>query len=548
MSNKLVRKSPDFWKDHNNVKEFLLRLKEKEQLDSWYDVSKQMFLDNGGSQIYKLYKGRSNLLKTIFPEEEWYEWKFKQATNGFWDKLENQRRYLEWLKHTQNIESWYNVETQIVHSNYGSGLLDRYNNSLIQLLKAVYTECEWHEWKFNRAPQGFWQSIENIKRYLDWLQITLGITNPHDLTYESIDQNNGSKLLQYYKTLFDLLSTVYPNVVQYEWKLTQVPKGFWSDRKNHRKYLEWLMKELHLDSVYKLTTTLINNNCGRGLLVEKYDGSLIKLVKAVYSDQEWYEWMFAQTSQGYWDDLDNQRTYVKWLMNKLNLTVEKLYKIDTQTCKSNYGGGFIGKYNNSIIKMANTLYPEIEWYEWMFTKAPQHFWETKSNCVRYLKWLVNKLNVETYYSLTYTILKENYGGGLIDRYTDSVYKMVSDIFPDKTWDKKKFYKSWSEEATKWLTGISEEQNILINHGGRDGYEFVIPNSQYKADGYCEQNNTIYEYHGCFWHGCPTCYIDREAINPVTKTTFQKLYENTLNKKKYIESLGYCYVERWSHEG
>lgn len=39
----------------------------------------------------------------------------------------------------------------------------------------------------------------------------------------------------------------------------------------------------------------------------------------------------------------------------------------------------------------------------------------------------------------------------------------------------------------------------------NGSEFVIPGTRYKADGYCEDNNTIYEFNGCFYHGCPTCY-------------------------------------------
>ena len=31
-----------------------------------------------------------------------------------------------------------------------------------------------------------------------------------------------------------------------------------------------------------------------------------------------------------------------------------------------------------------------------------------------------------------------------------------------------------------------------------------------------KNNTVYEFHGCFWHGCPKCFPNRNDINPKSK--------------------------------
>ena len=47
----------------------------------------------------------------------------------------------------------------------------------------------------------------------------------------------------------------------------------------------------------------------------------------------------------------------------------------------------------------------------------------------------------------------------------------------------------------------------IKHVGNGGEHYV----QYinaTVDGYCEDTNTIYQYHGCFWHGCESCYRNR----------------------------------------
>ena len=47
----------------------------------------------------------------------------------------------------------------------------------------------------------------------------------------------------------------------------------------------------------------------------------------------------------------------------------------------------------------------------------------------------------------------------------------------------------------------------IQHARNKG-EFRIPNSNYTVDGYDQATKTVYEFQGCFWHGCRTCYPNR----------------------------------------
>ena len=77
-------------------------------------------------------------------------------------------------------------------------------------------------------------------------------------------------------------------------------------------------------------------------------------------------------------------------------------------------------------------------------------------------------------------------------------------------------------------------SVKINHAQNIG-EFIIPNSRYKADGYAENINTIFEFHGDFWHGNPEVFHPYK-INKVAKKTFGNLYKATL-KKENIFSLG-----------
>lgn len=56
---------------------------------------------------------------------------------------------------------------------------------------------------------------------------------------------------------------------------------------------------------------------------------------------------------------------------------------------------------------------------------------------------------------------------------------------------------------------------------------------FTVDGYDEVKNTVYEFHGCYWHGCPICYTDRVTdIHPHhLDRTYATVYEQTLRREQ-----------------
>jgi len=103
-------------------------------------------------------------------------------------------------------------------------------------------------------------------------------------------------------------------------------------------------------------------------------------------------------------------------------------------------------------------------------------------------------------------------------------------------------RQYSLVSIQWLEYIGDLQHYLSSLHG----EYRIPKTNYKADGYCEKTNTIYEFHGDKWHGNPKLYKP-EDICPMNKLTYGELYEKTLKKKEYILSCGYKYVEMWESD-
>jgi len=106
-------------------------------------------------------------------------------------------------------------------------------------------------------------------------------------------------------------------------------------------------------------------------------------------------------------------------------------------------------------------------------------------------------------------------------------------------------KNFSYKQMKLLNLLSSNYKIYIQHAENEG-EYTISNSKYKADGYCKENNTIYEFHGDYWHGNPKIYNENK-VNKVNGKTFGELYNNTIKREKFIKDKGYNLVVIWERD-
>lgn len=103
----------------------------------------------------------------------------------------------------------------------------------------------------------------------------------------------------------------------------------------------------------------------------------------------------------------------------------------------------------------------------------------------------------------------------------------------------------SKISIEWLSYMEITYSVKISHAENRG-EYLIPNSRYKADGYSKTINTIFEFHGDFWHGNPKIY-NKTKINTRIGVTFGELYDNTIQKANYIKDNGYNLIEVWEND-
>jgi len=60
----------------------------------------------------------------------------------------------------------------------------------------------------------------------------------------------------------------------------------------------------------------------------------------------------------------------------------------------------------------------------------------------------------------------------------------------------------------WLEHVEQLDGVKINHA-RNGRECRLPElPPYSVFGYCSETRIMYEFLGCFWHGCVKCQTFR----------------------------------------
>ena len=117
-------------------------------------------------------------------------------------------------------------------------------------------------------------------------------------------------------------------------------------------------------------------------------------------------------------------------------------------------------------------------------------------------------------------------------------------------------------GTKWLEWEAQQRGIHIHHArcGHGGERHILGA---RVDGCYPETKTIFQFHGCFWHGCKQCYPDErkgfvqrktEQGNVITRRDSQgqpmkrkDAYGLTLQRTQFLRDSGYTVVEKWEHE-
>ena len=120
--------------------------------------------------------------------------------------------------------------------------------------------------------------------------------------------------------------------------------------------------------------------------------------------------------------------------------------------------------------------------------------------------------------------------------------------PQTSFEKTFFPKNQvSHESLRWLEGEAKRRKIHIHHAmcGHRGERWV---ERSPVDGYNHETKTVFQYHGCHWHGCRKCYPnDRNKIITHNNQTREDRYKVTVKRTEALRAAGYHIIEAWACE-
>lgn len=289
-------------------------------------------------------------------------------------------------------------------------------------------------WLDGPVPAGYWSYLENQKRYLLWLGQRLGFKQLDDyyrLITDHFKHNRGSSVLLHCwgGSAVRAVMETFPNHDWKEWRFVSCPRRFWNDRKNHRRYMEWLGEQIgvqELDDWYGVTNQDFRRAKGGAFLL-RYNSTVSAAVVACFPQHKWCEWKFRKTPKGFWAKRENRVRYLKWLGTQLGFRrMADWYGLTRNDFEKHHGNQLIKYYHGSPLAAVLECFPEKNWEEWKFARVPVAFWKNKANRNRYFAWLARTLNLKTesdWQAIHRADLQQNFGGGLLAEFR-SIEKLL----------------------------------------------------------------------------------------------------------------------------
>ena len=167
-----------------------------------------------------------------------------------WDDINNQRKHFDSVSKKLNfkcLEDWKSAEDyRTIYAETASILVSNYRGNLKEALKAIYPNYDW-EFEVSK-PSGYWNNVNNVKKFLEELFISLKLEKIEDfrnVSYNTLKKYGGGPIFNTTKNFTELLRKIYPHI---NWNIRNKEKNYWKSTFNQRKSLEELYFKLELKS------------------------------------------------------------------------------------------------------------------------------------------------------------------------------------------------------------------------------------------------------------------------------------------------------------
>lgn len=390
------------------------------------------------------------LLKRLYPNHTWQEWKFKgYLPHGWFLQGENLRRWFDWAlpqiipeARPDHLELWYGIRRKQIVQLKGGEILLWYHQSLSNALALAFPD---HSWDRDRFSVGHF----NKKLLAMEVRNALRISSPEQWYQVSYNQFRQMPAALWSSVKTHLSGSTYlvarlaevPNHPWEEWRFAKAPKSFWKSPVSCRRYLSSIARRLkfdpdELENWYSVAPQQIFEYNGRKVL-QDYQGKPALLFPALFPTHSWDAAKFLvrprRTAQGTIRQVMDAIAVELGLVpvsGIANLDLEKWYRVTSSKFRSAGSYSLLAQFS-SLNECLKAAYPDHHWYEFKFASVPRGFWRRKENRVACLDHLAEQLGVRTpedWHAVSKKTLPK-YTAGLLREFNGSLLEALRDADP-----------------------------------------------------------------------------------------------------------------------
>ena len=413
-----IKKPKGYWKDFNNVEEFLVHIKRKHHLinpNEWEKISKNDILLEGGGTLL----GRFSLteLKEIGSKSNNFK---SKKPSKYWEEKENIQNFISQLSQKYNLKTpdeWNTLSWKQIQENGGAGLLSKYSLFKIKSMACPEIIDEFSkQGKNNPKPSKYWENEINIDHFIsDIKQMNL---NKSDITATFIRNSGGAGLLNKL-SIFEIKEKIFNENCEKTIVTNKNKRGYWNNKENIDLFINSLRNEYSLitkDDWKLLTTEQIKRLNGGGIF-SKLSLHQIKCLgnKEIEEDEN------IKLNKGYWDNNENINSFLLKLESEFNLTTpEDWDKLKRKQIENFGGAGLLKRISLFELKSRGNVEFAEKYKNYVkYNQKPKSYWDKKENIDLFLLQLKNEYNLnkpEDWYKIKKNHLKTLGGYNLLNLY------------------------------------------------------------------------------------------------------------------------------------
>lgn len=274
---------------------FAKRMRIKLQED-WYHIPKQTF-QKYTTMLPEYQNSRSQLLRTVYPEFDWFSFMFVKLPVSHWDNKDNQREFMDWVSTQLQINAqkdWYSVALNQISPIGKKFMYKKYQNSLFAALEAIYPQFVWYSHLFTQAKHNnnYINVAPQQRKVMDWIAEELGIQKQEDwysFTGEDIKALKTNILENnFYSSLCAALKSIYH---EFDWNpdlFEHVPKNHWKQEQNRRIRMDSVAEQLGIkrqEDWYYVPSSVATQLAPS--ILQYNNGNLREALQSIYPEFDW---------------------------------------------------------------------------------------------------------------------------------------------------------------------------------------------------------------------------------------------------------------------